>query len=183
MDIECLIAHCNELGHSLQPCCSRCKGQIGLPNNKHGCFPSLSSLAACFLYISLMYSWIPGLQIRYTRDAVETESRTVYIQLGMHLYNTCMLELLKGNIWASTHCLCLTVASVGYDRYAYLSKELALLSPRLALKRKWGVAKFLLMFVRILALNADYVEVAYGCLLLERETRHLHVVCCCALDV
>lgn len=42
----------------LSSCCSRCWGQIGLTNNKHGCFPSLSSLTACFLYVSLMCSWI-----------------------------------------------------------------------------------------------------------------------------
>lgn len=53
-------------------CCSRCKGQIGLVNNKHGCFPSLSSLAACFLCVSLKCSWIP--RVAALQDALETES-------------------------------------------------------------------------------------------------------------
>ena len=71
----------DDFGYSLLLCYSRCKGQIGQANNKHGCFPSLSSLAACFLCISLMYSWIPCLQICDTRITAETESWPVNMQL------------------------------------------------------------------------------------------------------
>lgn len=82
----------DELGHSLFffSCCSRCKGQIGPVNNKHGCFPSLSSLAACFLCVSLKYSWIPCIQLCKTRTPFETESCHVNMKMGMHLYKTCM---------------------------------------------------------------------------------------------
>lgn len=76
-----------QLGHSLFPCCPRCKGQIGLANNKHGCFPSLSSLTACFLCNSLMYSWIPSLQLCNRRNTDETESRVINMRSGICLYN------------------------------------------------------------------------------------------------
>lgn len=76
----------DKIGHSFFPCCSRCKGQIELVNNKHGCFPSLSSLTACFLCISLMYSWIPG-QASFATQRIQLKLKAGHV--------LCLIDILE----------------------------------------------------------------------------------------